>query len=44
MTVPGSHKKKSGTRILGPTKSPVATMGPAAYRSRIDEYFHLQQF
>jgi hypothetical protein len=44
MNVPGSQKKKSGTRILGQTKSPVATMGPPAYRSRIDEYFHIQQY
>lgn len=33
-------KKRKGPRVLGPTKSPVATMGPAAFRSRIDEYFH----
>ncbi|CAE7471756.1 unnamed protein product, partial [Symbiodinium microadriaticum] len=35
-----SAKKRKGHRVLGATKSPVATMGPAAFRSRIDEYFH----
>lgn len=37
------HKKK-GARILGATRSPVATMGPAAFRSRIDEYFHTANY
>ena len=40
-------KRKGGdktrrVRALGATKSPVGTMGPAHYRSRIDEYFHMQ--